>query len=110
MSRIENGRFVVTGGAGFIGSYLVDALLAARAARVVVIDNFFLGKDENLAAAAAAHGDRLVVYRDDAGIYLYVGRGAKDREAVFLAAACWIVVIAFLRAFATVPTGRASCQ
>ena len=35
------------------------------------------------------------------GIYLYVGRAAKDREAVFLAAGCWIVVIAFLRAFAT---------
>ena len=35
------------------------------------------------------------------GIYFYVGRGAKDREAVFLAAACWIVVIAFLRGFAT---------
>jgi CDP-diglyceride synthetase len=35
------------------------------------------------------------------GIYFYVGRGQKDREAVFLAAACWIVVIAFLRGFAT---------
>jgi len=35
------------------------------------------------------------------GVYFYVGRGAKDREAVFLAAACWIVVVAFLRGFAT---------
>jgi UDP-glucuronate 4-epimerase len=32
-------RFLVTGGAGFIGSHLVDRLLAAGAARVVVIDN-----------------------------------------------------------------------
>ena len=35
------------------------------------------------------------------GIYFYVGRGAKDREAVFLAAACWIVLVAFIRGFAT---------
>lgn len=33
-------RFLVTGGAGFIGSHLIDRLLAQQAARVVVIDNF----------------------------------------------------------------------
>ena len=38
---------LVTGGAGFIGSNLTDALIA-RGDRVVVIDNFSTGKRANL--------------------------------------------------------------
>ncbi len=50
---------VVTGGAGFIGSNLVDGLVA-RGARVTVIDNLSTGKRANLEAALAA-GARLEV-------------------------------------------------
>jgi UDP-glucose 4-epimerase len=44
-------RALVTGGAGFIGSHLVDALLAADN-EVVVLDNFATGRRENVAGAA----------------------------------------------------------
>lgn len=44
-------RCLVTGGSGFIGSHLVDHLLA-RGDSVVVIDNFSTGKRENLAQHA----------------------------------------------------------
>jgi UDP-glucose 4-epimerase len=43
-------KSLVTGGAGFIGSHLVDAL-AARGDEVLVIDDFSSGKRENLAGA-----------------------------------------------------------
>jgi UDP-glucose 4-epimerase len=44
---------LVTGGAGFIGSHVVDALIA-RGDRVVVVDNLSSGRRSNLAAAEAA--------------------------------------------------------
>ena len=44
---LQNDRFLVTGGAGFIGSELVRQL-AARGARVRVVDNLVNGRRENL--------------------------------------------------------------
>ncbi|XP_071921536.1 UDP-glucuronic acid decarboxylase 2-like [Coffea arabica] len=40
-------RIVVTGGAGFVGSHLVDRLMA-RGDSVIVVDNFFTGRKENV--------------------------------------------------------------
>jgi UDP-glucose 4-epimerase len=48
---IEGARALVTGGAGTIGSHVVDELIAGGAAEVVVLDNFVRGRRENLAQA-----------------------------------------------------------
>jgi UDP-glucose 4-epimerase len=55
---------LVTGGAGFIGSHLVNGLLARGVRRVVVVDNLFLGSLDNL--VEARESDRFVFYREDA--------------------------------------------
>ena len=44
---IENKRIVVTGGAGFIGSHLVEALLGIPSNEVIVLDNYFTGQESN---------------------------------------------------------------
>jgi len=58
-------RVLVTGGAGTIGSHVVDECLDAGAAEVVVLDNFVRGRMANLTAATAAGGDRLRVVDGD---------------------------------------------
>ena len=57
-------RIVVTGGAGFIGSSLVDRLLDERH-EVVVLDNFSTGDRSFLEQAVERAGDRLEIVEVD---------------------------------------------
>ncbi len=50
------GFFLVTGGCGFIGSHLVDAL-SRRGHRVRVLDDLSVGKRENVPQAEIVVGD-----------------------------------------------------
>nr|XP_043634919.1 UDP-glucuronic acid decarboxylase 5-like [Erigeron canadensis] len=43
-----NMRILVTGGAGFIGSHLVDRLMQNEKNEVIVVDNYFTGSKDNL--------------------------------------------------------------
>ena len=55
---------LVTGGAGFIGSHLVDRLIEIGAGHIVVMDNLFVGSEQNLSAAVAT--GIVTFYCDDA--------------------------------------------
>lgn len=45
---ISGHNILITGGAGFIGSHLVDAMILEKPQNIVVVDNLFLGKKANL--------------------------------------------------------------
>ncbi len=56
---IEGQRCLVTGGAGTIGSTIVDQLVTAGAGEIIVLDNLVRGRRENLAGALGSGRVRL---------------------------------------------------
>ncbi|TFB53954.1 dTDP-glucose 4,6-dehydratase [Cryobacterium tagatosivorans] len=62
---VRSKSILVTGGAGFIGSHLVDRLIRDEPSRITVVDNFFLGNLDNLADALTVRPD-LEIIRVDA--------------------------------------------
>jgi UDP-glucose 4-epimerase len=59
---------LVTGGAGFIGSHLVDRLAREHPSKLVVVDNFFLGREENLRTARSSWPDLKILRLDAANL------------------------------------------
>lgn len=63
MPDLSGQRVLITGGAGFVGSHIVDRLLEAGCGRIVVVDNMVRGRIANLSNALSdprvelVHGD-----------------------------------------------------
>jgi UDP-glucose 4-epimerase len=66
----RNQRFLVTGGAGLIGSHIVELLVKDDAGEVVVLDNFVRGRRENLRGVL------------DSGLVTIVDGDIRDRALV----------------------------
>lgn len=66
---IKNSNVLVVGGAGFIGSHLVDQLVTDGAKKVIIMDNLFIGVKENLYDAL------------DKGVILHVDN-AENQDAL----------------------------
>lgn len=77
--------YLIVGGAGFIGSSFVDALLAEdRTERITVYDNFSSGREWHL--QSHRHDPRLVVIRGDVEDLPSLTRAASDHDvAIHLA-------------------------
>ena len=75
-------KFVVTGGAGFIGSYLVKYLVECGHT-VSVIDNFFRGKNENLDEVK----NKITIFDTDILNFEEIKNIVKDSDGIFHQAA-----------------------
>ncbi|MDR1705069.1 MAG: GDP-mannose 4,6-dehydratase [Clostridiales bacterium] len=64
MRSLRDKRVLITGGAGFIGSHLAEAVLGEGAERLIIADNFFVGKPENL--NNIKNRPDVVIYKEDA--------------------------------------------
>src|SRR4051812_48265037 len=69
-NRIDGSTVLVTGGAGLIGSTIVDQLLDAGAREVRVLDNLVRGRMHNLEAARQRPG------------FVFINADVRDRESV----------------------------
>lgn len=47
-NKVKDSTILVTGGAGFIGSYVIEQLLPLAPGKIVIIDNFIRGSRENM--------------------------------------------------------------
>ncbi|MGZ8459734.1 MAG: SDR family oxidoreductase [Candidatus Deferrimicrobiaceae bacterium] len=73
--------YLVTGGAGFIGSNLASSLLA-KGRRVRILDNFLTGKKENLAGLAERYGEAFELVDGDLRDLEVTRRAAEGVEYV----------------------------
>lgn len=53
-------RILITGGAGFVGSFIIEQLLAEPIAEILVLDNFFRGSRENIAESLTSGRVKIV--------------------------------------------------
>ncbi len=80
--QLEGKRVLVTGGAGFIGSHLVDRLLSdGKVGRLSVLDNLSNGRPENL--ADLGRDPRLTLIQGDVLDFGDVERALESAEIVF---------------------------
>jgi UDP-glucose 4-epimerase len=85
---LENSRVLVIGGAGFVGSHLVDQLTQKPVREIVVFDNFVRGSPSNLETALKDGRVRLI---DGSITDLEALRGVmQNTDFVFHLAALWL--------------------
>jgi nucleoside-diphosphate-sugar epimerase len=87
IKREEKMKVLVTGGAGFIGSHLVERLVQ-EGIEVRVLDNFSTGRRDNLAAVAS----HIELFEGDVRDYEVVCESVRGVEVVFHQAALYSMV------------------
>jgi UDP-glucose 4-epimerase len=85
--ELAGARVLVTGGAGTIGSHVVDQLVEAGAAEVVVLDNLVRGRLANLDHALAQGPDVVRVVEGDIRDVALVHELTRGKDVVFHLAA-----------------------
>lgn len=89
--KLKGKNILVIGGAGLIGSHVVEELLATDVAQVTVYDNFSRGSHENL--AVALRDPRVRVFRLGGDILHtdILNEAVREADAVVLLAALWLL-------------------
>ncbi len=88
---IQGKRFLVIGGAGLIGSHVVDELVREDVAEIVVYDNFVRGTRDNLQSALRDPRVRIYDIGGDICQTDILNSAMKGMDGVFHLAALWLL-------------------
>ncbi|WP_447968619.1 NAD-dependent epimerase/dehydratase family protein [Nitrospira sp. M1] len=88
---LKGKKFLVIGGAGFIGSHLIDQLLKEDIGQVVIYDNFVRGSLENLDEALRDPRVKIHEVGGDVCQTDILGSAMKGIDGVFHLAALWLL-------------------
>lgn len=88
MHKVDGSRVLVTGGAGFLGSHIVDQLIDTKVREIVIIDNFVRGTRANL--AEAVNDPRVRVVEGSITDLALLRREMAGTDYVFHLAALWL--------------------
>ena len=88
---LQGKRFLLIGGAGLIGSHLLDQLLQEDIKEAVVFDNFSRGTFENIENALS--DSRVKIFEDGGDILQtdVLGKALNKIDGVFHFAALWLM-------------------
>lgn len=89
--ELSGQKVLVIGGAGFIGSHVVDSLLATSVAEVVVYDNFTRGSRDNLRGALADPRCRIYPHGGDIRDVDLLDDAMRGVDCVVHLAAMWLL-------------------
>lgn len=91
MNNIKNSKILVTGGAGFIGGFVVKELLKEDIAEVIIYDNFTRGKMENIQESLKDKRCRIFPNGGDIRDTDILNLAMKNVDYVFHLAAMWLL-------------------
>lgn len=89
--QISGGKFLVIGGAGFIGSHVVRHLLDGSASKVVIYDNFARGKNSNLRESLTDPRCEIFAHGGDIRDVDVLDSAMKGIDGVFHLSAMWLL-------------------
>ena len=89
--NLENKKVLVIGGAGLIGSHVVDQLVKTKTSQIIIFDNFVRGSMENLSEALKDSRVKIFEAGGDICQIDILERAVKGMDGVFCLAALWLL-------------------
>lgn len=87
--KIKDKNILITGGAGFIGSHIVDLLIKERPRQIIIFDNFIRGTRDNL--KKALKNKKVKIIKGDVTNFKQINQAMKNIDYVFHEVALWLL-------------------